>query len=393
MSEVPSPPARKRIEFIDLLRGWAVIVMIETHVMNATLRAEIASGVLFQWITFINGLVAPSFLFASGLAYAVTTRRKLRDYLAFGPPLFKQVGRLLFVVLIGYGLHLPRFNYHHLRYVAGEQAWNDFFQPDVLQCIGVSLLIIQALLLVLRTERRLYATLTALTAAVVVATPLMWGIDFWKYLPVSIASYANGIHNALFPLFPWAAFLFAGAITGYLYIEARDSGPEHAAQRQSATMKMLALVAACMALLSFAVPILSRALVPQYPFWMYGPDFFLMRAGLVLLLCAGFFWFEKKKGVSPGSPVTLIGRESLLVYTVHLIVIYGKFGTSSLNDTINRSFGYLEGTLVSLALILCMYLLAYLWERIKRGPRRRKLVVQVGLAVCLAGVFFLGGGD
>ena len=34
--EQPLQP-RKRIEFIDLLRGWAVIVMIETHVFNATL--------------------------------------------------------------------------------------------------------------------------------------------------------------------------------------------------------------------------------------------------------------------------------------------------------------------------------------------------------------------
>ena len=33
---------RKRVEFIDLLRGWAVIVMIETHVMN--IRKKIDEG-------------------------------------------------------------------------------------------------------------------------------------------------------------------------------------------------------------------------------------------------------------------------------------------------------------------------------------------------------------
>jgi uncharacterized membrane protein len=99
---------KKRIEFIDLLRGWAVIVMIQTHVFNATLTPGLTETGFFQVLRFIDGLVAPSFLFASGMAYAVTTRRKINDYLSFGPPLFRQFGRLLFVMLIGYGLHLPK---------------------------------------------------------------------------------------------------------------------------------------------------------------------------------------------------------------------------------------------------------------------------------------------
>ena len=137
------------------------------------------------------------------------------SYLSFGPPLYRQVARLLLILLIGYGLHVPRFNYHHLRYVAGTQAWLDFFQVDVLQCIGASLLIIQVLLLVLRSERWLYRVLTVLTLAIAFLSPVMWAIEFRDILPVPIASYINGIHQSLFPLFPWAAFLFAGAITGY----------------------------------------------------------------------------------------------------------------------------------------------------------------------------------
>src|SRR5512141_3291674 len=118
-----TPPKKRRVEFIDLLRGWAVLVMIETHVANATLTAESASTDFFQVLKFINGLVAPSFLFASGMAYAVTSRRKLNDYLSFGPPLIKQIFRLLLILMIGYALHLPKFNYYHLRYIAGDRAW------------------------------------------------------------------------------------------------------------------------------------------------------------------------------------------------------------------------------------------------------------------------------
>ncbi|MEK7250109.1 MAG: heparan-alpha-glucosaminide N-acetyltransferase domain-containing protein, partial [Bacteroidota bacterium] len=128
----PSPPKSKRIDYIDLLRGWAVIVMIETHMMNATLSQQAMEAEAFQWIKFINGLVAPSFLFASGLAYAVTTRRKINNYLSFGTQLYKQIRRLLFVVFIGYLLHLPKFNFHQILYETTERSWQIFFQADVL---------------------------------------------------------------------------------------------------------------------------------------------------------------------------------------------------------------------------------------------------------------------
>jgi uncharacterized membrane protein len=218
----PSP--KKRIEFIDLLRGWAVIVMIQTHVFNATLPPAITDNGFYHLIRFIDGLVAPSFLFASGMAYAVTTRRKINDYLSFGAPLFKQLWRLLFVLLIAYGLHIPKFNYHHLRWEAGVVAWQVFWQSDVLQCIAVSLLFLQVMLLVLRSERRLYMTMIGVTLFVVLATPVAWSIDFWTILPVPIASYMNGLHYSLFPLFPWSAFLFAGALCGYFYLKAKDAG-------------------------------------------------------------------------------------------------------------------------------------------------------------------------
>ncbi|MDL1893413.1 DUF1624 domain-containing protein, partial [Sphingobacteriales bacterium CHB3] len=192
----------RRVEYIDLLRGWAVLVMIETHVMNATLTNEIFESDFFRWIKFANGLVAPSFLFASGLAYAVTTRRKLSDYLSFGPALYKQIRRLLFVVMIGYLLHIPKFNFRQIITETTELSWQIFFQADVLQCIGVSLLLIQLLLLLFRTERRLYVAVTGLAMLIPFVTPFIWGIDFREILPLPLAGYMNGIHFPQFPGFP-----------------------------------------------------------------------------------------------------------------------------------------------------------------------------------------------
>ena len=385
--------APKRVEYIDLLRGWAVIVMIETHVINATLSADLAKGPFFEVLNFINGLVAPSFLFASGLAYAITTRRKVNDYLSLGFPLFRQVGRLLLVLSIGYMLHIPRFNYYHLRYEAGARAWENFFQVDVLHCIAVSLLLLQGLLLLLRSERLLYRTMIGVTLVVVFATPLMWGIEFRNFLPVPVAAYMNGLHDSLFPLFPWSAFLFAGAITGYYSVESKEKKRlDPASGGEQGFMRLLVRVALAVVLISFVLHPLASALYPTYDYWRSSPSFYLLRLGLVVLLAVGMFFYEQANGVSPRSVVTLIGRESLIVYTTHLLLVYGDFGKFNFNTMVNKSFGYPEAVGVALILFLLMIGLATVWSRIKRGPPVVRYGVEaLALAVFLY-VFYFGLG-
>jgi uncharacterized membrane protein len=382
---MPAPSTKKRVEYIDLLRGWAVIVMIQTHMFNATLRPEITAGGAFHLLKFIDGLVAPSFLFASGLAYAVTTRRKVNEYLAFGRPLYRQFSRLLFILAIGYALHLPKFSYDHLLHDAGHEAWIIFFQADVLHCIAVSLLFLQTLLLILRSERRLYRTLSVVAVGVVLATPVMWGIDFDNLLPAPLAAYCNGLHYSLFPLFPWSAFLFAGAITGYWYVEARQKHQEGA---ERTMMNAAGLGGLALVVVSFALEPLARAVYPVYDYWLFSPSFVLLRIGLVLILCYGMFRYEKLGGVSTRSAVTLVGRESLIVYATHLMVIYGKLAPRSFQELVGHTFGYPEAIVATVVLLVAMILLAFLWSRIKRGPPRLKMAAELGTLAAFLGVFF-----
>lgn len=391
---LPSPSGKpRRLDFIDLLRGWAVIVMIETHVLNATLLPSLRLEFPFKVLDFINGLVAPAFLFASGLAYAVVTRRKLKDYLAFGPPLAKQLVRLLFILSIGYMLHIPKFYFHHLMYNASAEAWHVFFQVDVLQCIAASLLILQVLLLVLRSERRLYMVTGVLTALVVLASPPVWGVDFWTLVPIPLAEYFNGRHFSGFPLFPWSAFLFAGALAGYYYLQAGGEASPWILAAKAPSMKRMAWTGFMFVLISFPLDLLGANAYPVYDYWKSSPSFYLLRLGLVLMLCAGAFTFEFRRGVSPRSIVTLIGRESLLVYAAHLMLIYGNYGSGHFADMVHRSFGYAEVLGVSILLLVLMYLLAWTWSRIRKAKRALRLSVELGVLAGFLIVFFVGLGQ
>ncbi len=57
--------AKNRALFIDLLKGLALVVMIEVHVFNSLLLPEIKQAWWFNYLHFINGLVAPAFTFTS----------------------------------------------------------------------------------------------------------------------------------------------------------------------------------------------------------------------------------------------------------------------------------------------------------------------------------------
>ena len=99
-----------RFTFIDLLRGWAIIIMIEVHVFNAFLLPELKQTGWFDILTFVNGLVAPAFLFVSGFAFQVSSGSKLDDMRKFKSSFWKKLLRYFSIILIGYALHLPFYS-------------------------------------------------------------------------------------------------------------------------------------------------------------------------------------------------------------------------------------------------------------------------------------------
>jgi uncharacterized membrane protein len=290
-------------------------------------------------------------------------------------------------------LHLPKFNFSHLLHGADDRAWQSFFQSDILHCIAVSLLIMQVLLLVLRSERLLYLTVGVLAVVVVGVTPVMWSIDFQKFLPVPFAAYMNGLHFSLFPLFPWSAFLCAGAVTGFYYQRAREAVSPERQGNELRMMNFVVLAGVTVIGISFLIEPIAAAEYPVYDYWRFSPSFVLLRLGLVLLLCAGMFLYERFHGVASSSAVTLIGRESLLVYATHLLLIYGNFGSFNFHDRVNHSYGYPQALVAILILWIAMYALAYVWDYIKRGSPMLKVAVNLGTLASFLGVFFFGPGQ
>lgn len=370
-----------RYLFVDLLRGWAVILMIEGHVVNGLLRPDLKGTTVFGLIHFLNGVVAPAFLFMSGFTFAVSSQRKWAEYLLLQKSFFRQVGRLSFILLLAYALHLPYFSLRRIIQEATPQDIASLLQVDILHTIAVSLLTLLLLLLIVRREKWLRYSALVLALAVVFSAPVVWDFDFRNIFPLPIASYFNAKHGSLFPLFPWAGFVFCGTFTSHLFLSALQRGEEK---------KMMARIfwsgVAIVILGIFSGQVLAH-LYRTYDYWYTSPSFFMIRLGLVMMALSGMWYYEKK--TNPRSSVMqVIGQESLFVYALHIILVYGTaLPSGSLVQIFGSSLNFAgcAGVFLGLSTVTC--LIAYVWHYLKVKKKIVSRVVQYATIGVIAYLF------
>ena len=347
-----------RLMFADWLRAWALLAMIETHVFNAFLAAQLRDSQWFRHLNFLNGLVAPSFLFVSGFVFLVASQKRMDQLRTLGKPFWKQVARIGMVWLIGYALHLPGLP----RLLAGPTAeeWSQFYRVDILHCIAFTWLFLLVSLVAIRGAGLRIAVWTAGTLALTGLAPLVWSLDFRPALPLPVAGYLNEKTQSLFPLIPWSGFMLAGAICASWFLAARGKGKE------KRFMAGLAATGAVMVLLGNLLPPLRILPEGATAAWHADPRSFLSRLGIVLLVLAACWVYGLYR--SPRKSLLLdVSRESLFVYVAHLLVIYGAFWMGrSLADIVGRTQRPLSCTLSSVALAAVMMGTARGWGAVKR---------------------------
>jgi uncharacterized membrane protein len=291
----PSAGAGSRILWLDGFRGVAVLLMIQTHVVNTFLARDLRDPAWFGWLDYVNGIVAPSFLFIAGFGVGLAMRAGSGKPGAFG----RKARRLLEILALGYALHFP---FAELSQGHWKKAWLVGTQVDVLPCIAVALAVLMG---VQWCAQRFPGkagewTWTGMLAALIGMSVIgaAW-LQSWKDGPAPLVAYMNQTTGSLFPLLPWAAFVFAGAWRGSARGSALDVGWKFP-------------------LLWLGVGCLAAWWRGQSVFSPVSPAFFVERLAWVLLLAeacrAARFWRGRVW-------VRLAGRESLWMYATHLIVI------------------------------------------------------------------------
>jgi len=355
--------------------------MIEAHMSNATILDSIRRTPQFHHIDLFNGFVSACFIFISGFALCLVIEQRLDLYLQWKKPLWLQIRRLLFILALGYWLHLPVWSFRRLLNM-DERAVFYLFRCDVLQAITLSLFFCLFVAMILRRRNAIALALGALALVIVFWTPFLYDTDPNTYVSPVVGTYLTAHHNPLFPLFPSAAYTFAGYFVCWVYLRLRSRG------------KDLLLFSI---LLPSGLAMLVGALALFYVPWSYhvyadpsksSPRHFMMKLGAVLLTLS-LVWFYERLLKPKRSYLNMVGQESLFVYVLHLMIVYGcVFTRHSFARDIGNSLTYLPSFTLTALLIAAMCVAGVCWHVLKRDyPRLAKGLFYGAVAFWLVGMF------
>jgi uncharacterized membrane protein len=313
------PAKAERFAYIDWMRGFACLLMFEVHGYDSWLTYSLQQTRFYRFSQFTGTIAAPIFLFLAGASLALVSDRLRQKGATPGEVERRMALRGFQIVGLGYLLRLQE-------YLMGlpKAPWTDLFRVDILNTIGVSLVLMAVVWRIFKDRRLIAGVSLVISAGIVLATPALWTTARPRWLPWFLESYINGVHTYdapqvwLFPIFPWTGFAFAGLALGCFIFD--QWATEHVAK----TIGLLGVLGVTLFLISIWLDNLPMHFYSVYDYWHTSPNFFLARVGVLLILFPlSYLWCRWGLGAAKFSPMVWLGQTSLLVYWVHIVFVYG----------------------------------------------------------------------
>jgi len=297
-----------RLDFVDWARGIGAAIMLQGHAFHSFTDASLREHPAYIYSQFVGGMPPAIFLMLTGVTMAFLLDSMERKNLPMGQRIWGALkrARYLFVLAVLFRLQMWLFGL--------PKPVDDLFKVDVLNCMGVSVAVFSLLALVPTLDRIRWAF--GLGLGIACAAPLLTqsGAQHWhpwiRWYIVPDVNY--------FGFFPWAAFVAFGIAVGSAFRVV----PHH---HYSRLMQWLTLAGMVVIFAAQYVSNLPFSLYPKVEFWLDSPALVFIKTGLILILLSiAYVWTYYI--ASPGwSWIRQIGTTSLLVYWVHVELVYGRW--------------------------------------------------------------------
>ena len=298
-----------RLLYLDWVRGLAALIMLQGHVFHSFLRNDLRDGGAYVLSQFVGGMPPAIFLFLTGVTLAFLMHSGERKGLPPARRVWTAMRRAGYLFAVAYLFRLQLWMLGQ-----PESPWTDLLKVDVLNCMGMAILCL-SLMAVLRTRARVRVGAMA-GLAIAAASPVVTQFHP-AWLPDFLRHYVAPDYNH-FSFFPWATFLAFGVSAGSLL---RLLKPEQIDR----AMQWSALLGVAMIAAAYYFSGLPYSLYPKAEFWLDSPAQILIKQGVILLVLPfAFLWTEYGAGEG-WSWVRQLGTTSLLVYWVHIELVYGRW--------------------------------------------------------------------
>ncbi len=346
---ITTPKENKRLVYIDALRSFAILMMLQGHFISALLaeKFKVQSNTTYQIWEYFRGITAPTFFTITGFVFMFLLLKQ--NSIGWdNPRLKKGIERGVKLIIWGYVLRLSVglfIGYTH----------ESYYYTDVLHIIGSSIIILCFLYLALyKFGKNIFNyTLLGITICSFLFERYYNEITI-PFLPEILSHYLTKANGAVFSLFPWFGYVSIGAFLAALFLKYKEE--ENFYNKLPITLATTGLF-----LLFLSSPILLTlgSFTGIKIFSISGDyNYLFTRLGDVFLLFSIFVYARKFLN---HHAFIKIGKVTLSIYIVHHIILYGSWFHTGLTRWFYHSLNFTEailGALIFMA-VVCFLVLKY----------------------------------
>lgn len=315
----------KRLYFIDAVRAFAILMMLQGHFIDTLLLNEYKDKtyVAFEVWSYFRGITAPTFFTISGLIFTyllLKAKAKQED----SKRMIKGIYRGGMLIGIGYLLRVSIFEW-----LSGYFS-TYILIVDVLQIIGLSLIGIVLLYFICFKNTLVLSILCFSLGCLIFVTDPLYREIVLEDTPLFISNYFSKANGSVFTFLPWFGYICFGAYIACVfnkYLEKPRFKP--------VILTLFFLIGYFLIEWSsyVLVHISDYTGIELFKRSAYF-NYLFTRLGNVLIYFGIFYALENLLK----TPLILkIGQKTLSIYVIHFIIIYGSFTGYGLNSIIGRT--------------------------------------------------------
>jgi uncharacterized membrane protein len=308
-AQTTAMPPNRRLLYLDWIRGLAALIMLQGHVFHSFIRNDLREGGMYVFSQFVGGVPPAVFLLLTGVTFGFLMYSQERKGVM---PVRRWAISLrragyLFLLAFAFRFQLWAFSW-------GQSPTSDLLRVDVLNCMGFALALMSIMSLFPTVDRVRLCAILGL--AIACASPLVSQIQ-WGSTPWIVKSYLAPDH-VFFGFFPWAAFVAFGLSLGSL-LRAVDE------EQMPQVMLWIGLMGLITAFGAYTFSNIGISLYPKSDFWLDSPLLVLIKLGVILIAVPFAFIWHRQPSAQNWSWIRQFGVTSLLVYWVHIELVYGRW--------------------------------------------------------------------
>ncbi|HLH05080.1 MAG TPA: heparan-alpha-glucosaminide N-acetyltransferase domain-containing protein [Bryobacteraceae bacterium] len=298
-----------RLAFIDWTRGFAAVIMLQGHVFDSFTRTDLRSKGPFVLSQFLGGMPPAIFLLLTGITFAFLMDSQQRQGKSAGQRVVAALKRSRYLFLIAFLFRIQLYVFGFPTSPASE-----LLRVDILNCMGMAMLIMAPMAVFTTLERIRLCTVLGLVIAGLSPVISMIPADG---VPKLVRGYFFPSLN-YFGFFPWASFLAFGLAFGSIL---RVVKPDDLPRVLQWTLSIgLGIAGAAYYFSNQPYSIYAKS-----DFWLNSPCMILIKLGVVLIMLAIAFLWVRLAPLEKWSLFRQLGTTSLLVYWVHIEIVYGRW--------------------------------------------------------------------